>query len=110
MRLGSRRRNAIDRDSFVLGFLIALLFPVAMYGILLTVYDFLEARLLASDIGFSPDFRFRTLTLIAICSNLIPLHLYQRWGRDATMRGMVIPTILFVGYWFWEYGRHILGM
>lgn len=110
MRLGNARRNVLDRDSFLLGFAVALLFPVMMYGILLAVYDALEALLIASDAGFKPDFRARTLMLIAICCNLIPLHLYQRWGRDNTMRGMILPTLAFVIYWFWMYGRYLTGL
>lgn len=110
MQLGNTKRNALDRDSFVLGLLIGLVFPVMIYGILLTIFDALETRLLVSDVGFSPDFRFRTLALVAICSNLIPFHLYRRWGRDNTMRGMVLPTIGFVIYWFVMYGRHLVGL
>lgn len=110
MRPGNARRNFLDRDAFLLGFAIALVFPVMMYGILLTIYDAMEALLIASDVGFKPDFRTRTLMLIAICCNLFPLHLYQRWGRDNTMRGMVLPTLLFVAYWFWMYGRHLVGL
>jgi len=109
MRLGNAPRNIIDRDSFPLGFLLALLFPVVMYGVLLALYDALEGWFLASDLGFAEDFRTRTLMLVAICCNLILFHLYQRWGRDNTMRGMVLPTILFVAYWFVKYGRHMVG-
>jgi len=110
MQLGNTRRNTLDLDSFLLGIVVGLVFPVMVYGILLTLYDFLEVRLLASDVGFSPDFRFRTLALIAICANLIPFNLYRRWGRDNTMRGMVLPTVGFVIYWFVVYGRHIVGL
>jgi hypothetical protein len=110
MQLHNTKRHFFDVDSFIAGLLIGSVFPVMVYGILLSLYDFLEQRLLASDIGFAPDFRFRTLALIAICANLIPFHLYKRWGRDNTMRGMVLPTIGFVFYWFWKYGRHIVGL
>lgn len=110
MRPGNARRNAIDRDSFLLGLGLALAFPVMMYGILLALYDALEANLLASHIGFAEDFRDRTLSLVAICFNLLLFHLYQRWGRDNTLRGMVLPTLVYVVYWFWQYGRHLVGM
>jgi hypothetical protein len=110
MRLGNSRRNVLDRDSFALGFALALIFPVVMYGVLLALYDTLEGLLLASDLGFAEDFRTRTLILIAICCNLILFHLYQKWGRDTTTRGMVLPTLMFVVYWFVKYGRHIVGL
>jgi hypothetical protein len=110
MQIGNTQRNFLDRDSFLLGLLLGSAFPVMMYGILLTLFDALEVRLLASDIGMSPDFRFRTLMLVAICSNVIIFNLYRRWGRDNTMRGMVLPTMGFVAYWFWIYGRHLVGL
>jgi hypothetical protein len=110
MQLRNTQRNALDRDSFMFGFILALIFPVVMYGVLLAIYDGLEDVLLASDLGFAEDFRTRTLMLIAICCNLILFHLYQKWGRDTTMRGMVFPTLLFVVYWFVMYGRHLVGL
>ena len=110
MQPGNTQRNFLDRDSFPVGIFIGLVFPIMIYGILLTIYDALEIRLLASDVGFAPDFRFRTLALIAICANLIPFNIYRRWGRDNTMRGMVLPTVGFVIYWFWQYGRHLVGL
>jgi hypothetical protein len=110
MQIGSTQRNTLDRDSFLLGLVVGTAFPVMVYGILLTLYDWLEIRLLASDVGMSPDFRFRTLMLVAICANLLPFNIYRRWSRDNTMRGMVLPTMGFVVYWFWVYGRHMVGL
>jgi hypothetical protein len=110
MRLNDTRRHFLDRDAFLLGIVLGLALPVMVYGVLLTIYDALELRLLASDVGFSPDFRFRTLSLVAICSNLILFHLYRRWHRDNTMRGLVLPTMGYMIYWFWTYGRNLVGL
>ncbi len=110
MRPHKPQRHFLDRDSFLLGLVVALVTPVMAYGILLTIYDVLEEYFLASSIGFAPDFRTRTLALIAICINLIPFHLYRRWHADNTMRGMVLPTMAYIVTWFWIYGRHLLGL
>ena len=110
MQFGNTRRNMMDRDSFLLGLAVGIAFPVILYGILLSLYDTLEKMLLASDVGMSPDFRFRTLSLLAICGILIPFNIYRRWGRDNTMRGMILPTLGYVFYWFWTYGRHLVGL
>lgn len=99
-----------SRNSFILGLVIGICVPVAAYGILLTLYDFLDAQLLASDIGFAPEFRTRTLMLIAICTNLVPFHLYHRRRADDTMRGLIFPTIVYVGAWFYVFGRHLIGL
>lgn len=110
MQLNQTRRNFLDQDSFLLGFVVGALFPVMVYGILLTIFDVVENAMLDQNVGFAPSFRYRTLALIAICANLIPFHLYKRWSRDNTMRGMVLPTMGFVMYWFWTYGRHLVGL
>jgi hypothetical protein len=100
----------LSGNAFALGLVVGICVPIAAYGILLTIYDFLDAHLIASDIGFAPEFRTRTLMLIAICSNLIPFHVYQRRRADNTMRGMVLPTIVYVGVWFYLFGRHLVGI
>lgn len=111
MKMGPRqKRHFLDVDNFLAGVAIGILVPIMAYGVLLTLYDFLEQQLLATDIGFAPDFRTRTLMLIGICLNLIPFHLYQRSRADKTMRGMVLPTIIYVALWFWFFGRHIVGL
>jgi hypothetical protein len=81
-----------------------------MYGVLLSLFDAIEIYVLPADATLSRGFRFRTLPLLAICSNLIPFHLYRKWGRDNTMRGMILPTMGFVIYWFIRYGRHMVGL
>lgn len=106
----NRRRNFLDTDSFVIGLAIGAVGPVVAYGILLTLYDFLEAQLIVSDVGFAPGFRTRTLMLISICTTLIPFHIYYRWRADNTMRGMVLPTVIYVCAWFYIYGRHLIGL
>ena len=92
------------------GLFLGAIVPVVGYGILLTIYDFLEQQLLATDVGFAPDFRTRTLMLIGICLNLIPFHIYQRRRADNTMRGMVLPTVIYMGAWFWFFGRFLVGL
>lgn len=100
----------LRKDAFILGFIVALIVPVVAYGLLLTIYDFLDAQHIISDAGMAGDFRTRTLGLFAICCNLIPLTIYRRMHNDNTMRGMVFPTMLYVGAWFYFYGRHLVNL
>ena len=104
------RNSIFDKDNFWLGVIIGLCLPVAAYGILLTLVDFVDAQFLPPDMNISRGFRERTLSVIAICGNLIPFHIYNRRYAGNTMRGMVFPTMAFVGLWFWFYGRHMVGL
>ncbi len=97
-------------NKFWLGLVIGICVPVASYGILLTLFDLVDQNLLPADVSLSRGFRERTLSVIAICCNLIPFHLYKRNYCDNTMRGLVIPTLACVGWWVWHYGRHLLAL
>lgn len=100
----------LKRDNFILGLLIGLAVPIMAYGILLTLYDFLDTLNIISDLGYSLNFRTRTLALFAICANLLPFHYYKKQHLDNTMRGLVFPTMLFIVLWFVFYGRYMLNL
>jgi hypothetical protein len=99
----------LRKNSFILGFILGVCIPIAAYGILLTIYDFLDRSGIISDLGFSPDFRSRTLALFGLCTILIPFQIYRKLRFDDTMRGMVFPTMAYVGIWIYFFGRHLLN-
>ncbi|RLD17986.1 MAG: hypothetical protein DRI69_11150 [Bacteroidetes bacterium] len=109
MRFRRDQKGILYKNNLWLGIAIGLCLPVIAYGILLTVVDFADDYLLPPDIFISAGFKDRTLSVFAICANLIPFHLYKKRYADDTMRGMVFPTVFFVGLWFWVYGRELVG-
>lgn len=93
-----------ERDSFPIGLLLGALFPVIGYLCL----DFIVGMLvdqgtIAGLSGSAYDKRMRTVLLIAICFNLIPFTFAQKNRYDNTMRGIVFPTLIYVGYWVYRY-------
>lgn len=88
-----------------IGLLIGLLLPFVGYALLLTVYDQLDAMGWTSSIGFSANFRVRTLGVIAICLNLIPLNIFQRRRFGETMRGIALMTVLYAIGWVLYFGN-----
>lgn len=88
-----------------IGLLIGLLLPFVSYALLLTVYDQLDAMGWTSSIGFSANFRVRTLGVIAICLNLIPLNIFQRRRFGETMRGIALMTVLYAIGWVLYFGN-----
>ena len=89
------------------GALTGLLIPFVGYALLLTIFDQLEASSLVSQDGFTSNFRQRTLTIIAICLNLIPLNIYNRRNMIKSIRGLVFPTTAYVVAWVIYFGRYI---
>ncbi len=93
-----------DKNSFVVGFALGCIVPVAGY----TLVDFLftsftQAGWIDAVSPSSEGRRFRTIALIAICSNLIPFNIAKNQRWDDTMRGIVFPTLIYVAAWIWKF-------
>ena len=96
-------------NDFKVGLITGLLIPMLSYGILTLFFTLLTNMELMDPSGFSESWRSRTLALLAICGNLIPFNLHKKARHEASMRGMIFPTILFVGIWVWWF-RGSLGL
>jgi len=98
----------MQKDKIVLGLILGFLLPVVGYALLLEIYDQLSRSGIISDEGFSRTFRERTIALLAICFNLIPLTYFNRRRMQNGMRGLVFPTVLFVIIWLFYFRESIL--
>jgi len=97
-----------DKNSFSLGLLIAIALPLLAIGIFYGIFEGLEALGWVSTEGFRPMFRERTLSILAIGMNALALQFYQKRKATETMRGIVIPTTVWVVVWIFVFGRYIL--
>ena len=100
--------SIFKRDDVWTGMLLGLIIPIVVYGILFLIYTFMDSVGLFSDVGFAENFRTRTLSLIAICSNLILMQSYRRSYRNETIRDILISSMVLVAVWFVRYGLKIL--
>ena len=100
--------SIFKRDDVWTGMLLGLIIPIIVYGILFLIYTFMDSIGLFSDIGFADNFRTRTLSLIAICSNLVLMQSYRRTYRNETIRGILVASMVLVIIWFVRYGLKIL--
>ncbi|MBK6352686.1 MAG: hypothetical protein KA251_09535 [Saprospiraceae bacterium] len=90
------------------GILAGLILPFVGYAILLMIYDFLDNQDIISSIGMSPNFRERTIGLIALILNAIPMQIFSRRYWQDAMRGVVFPTLAYVIIWMYLYGFELL--
>lgn len=88
-----------DRNNIWIGLGIGLLIPFIGYALLLVLYEQLETAGIGSSTGFSPDFRQRTLAVIAICLNIFPVNRFRRYRMTESMRGVVFATTAYVLLW-----------
>jgi hypothetical protein len=92
------------------GLLIGAIVPFAGYLLAYGVFDFLGRM---SDSGgfleYSSDFRPRTIALVGLMFNLIPFHYYIREGETRTVRGVVVPTLVYAFIWFFYFRDSIFS-
>lgn len=97
----------LNRNEIWVGLIFGLLLPVFGYIILYQVFSLLEIKGAASGAGFTPNFRERTLAIVAIALNLIPLNIFRMRRWDLSMRGVVIATAVFAFVWLFRFGLHL---
>ena len=93
-----------NRNEIWAGLLFGLLLPAIGYLILFNLFGLLEAKGAASGEGFAANFRERTLSIVALALNLIPLNIYRRRRWDLSMRGVVIATAVLAFVWLFRFG------
>lgn len=94
----------MEKDSLLTGFVLGALIPVLGYVVFENLFDFLSAKgVLADVVGESLMRRIRTVELIAICANIIPFEICRKKHYDQTLRGIVFPTLIYVGFWIYKY-------
>jgi hypothetical protein len=93
-----------QRDEIWVGLLYGLLLPTAGFFLLYNLFSLLEIKGAASGVGFSENFRERTLAIVAIAFNLFTLSRFRRRRWERAMRGVVIATTLLAVGWLLLYG------
>ena len=92
------------RNEIWIGLLYGLLLPFCSFVLLYEVFNLLENKGAASGAGLAVNFRERTLAIVAIALNLIPMNLFRKRRWDLSMRGVVIATALLAFVWVIRYG------
>lgn len=94
----------LNRNEIWVGLLVGILLPALSFVLLYQIFGLLEIKGAASGSGFSPNFRERTLAIVGIAANLIPLNIFRRRRWDLSMRGVVIATSILAFVWVIRYG------
>lgn len=98
----------MEKDSKLLGFVLGAIFPVLGYVLIDGLFEFLtDQGLMSNTSGSGVSRRMRTVALLAICSTLVPFQWAKRNRYDDTMRGIVFPTLIYVGYWVYFFYDHL---
>ncbi len=99
----------LRRDILWIGLALGVVLPVMAYFLLVNVFALLDGLGAADGTGLNLNFRERTLTLLAICVNLLPFRAYNNLRATQAMRGVLLATGFYTIAWIIEYGLDLLN-
>ncbi len=97
----------IRKNTFRTGLLWALVLPLLGFGLFFGLFNLLEQLGAVSEAGFRPLFRERTSALVGIALNAVLMNYYNRLRFTEAMRGVVVPTVLYVVVWVILFGKTV---
>lgn len=97
-----------NRDKLWIGLLIGLVVPFVGYAIILMILETLGANESLADKNLNFDFKERTLTLLALALNLIPMRIFMKRYMNKALRGLVLATLVYGLVWMVYFGSKLL--
>ena len=96
-------------DKVWIGLLAGALIPFVGYAILLMILEQLAANESLANQRLNFDFRTRTIGLLALAVNLIPMRCFRRRRANQAIRGLVLATMAYGLVWVYFFGQQLLG-
>lgn len=96
-----------DKDALWFGLIIGLIIPFVSYAIILMIYEQLDALEITGG-STGTMYRERTVGLLAIATNIIPINIFKRRYQINNMRGIILATFTYVVLWVYLYWNYIL--
>lgn len=91
-------------DHLLVGLLTSVVITFIAYALLIQGVEW-ASDLAQRNIVFQP----RTVALMAICLNVLPMNYFRRRYHHKSLRGLVIGTMAMAALWFVYYGRDLLN-
>ena len=93
-----------NRNSLIIGLALGAIVPVVGYIVVDFIFNSLVNMGLMEEVKIMAySSRERIITLLALCCNLIPFNISRKRRWDHTMRGIIFPTLIYVGFWLYRY-------
>lgn len=100
----------MEKDSFMLGLAVACIVPVLGYLAINGVFGMLASSgLIEGASGYGMTQRMRTIYLLSISTILIPFNIFNRKRWTNSMRGTIIPFLIYIAFWVYKYYGVLFG-
>ncbi|GAA5220976.1 hypothetical protein [Membranihabitans marinus] len=95
-------------DTFYFGILIGTITPIFIFALFYFLFDtFIHSEDLSNN-GFGFGFRIRTFSLVSLASNAILMQYCRKRYAINAMRGITIPTFVFIIIWLIYFSSEII--
>jgi len=92
----------IHQGNAFIGLGIGIFLPCLAYYILVFLFTLAANNGIIDEAPMDmASSRFRTITLIAICANILPLQLFSRRKENKSIKGLVTATLILAGVWMY---------
>ena len=89
-----------NNDNLLIGILIGATIPVLGYWCIENLFDILTKSGVMDEVSLSTiGKRQKTLTLLAICTNIIPAQLSSNWRYNKILQGVILATLAYAAFW-----------
>lgn len=93
-------RRQKKNDNFMIGFMIGATMPVIGYWGIQIIFDTLTSAGIMDQVSSSTfTKRMKTLSLLAICCNLLPAQVSTNKRYTNILRGVVTATFIYTACW-----------
>lgn len=100
----------MERNSVLTGIVAGCILPVLGFWVVELIFNTMTDLGVMEEVSLSTSGkRFRTLVLLAICFNLLPLHFFKSRRWENSMRGVIFPTLIYAAAWVWKFGGELFG-
>ncbi|RMG82796.1 MAG: hypothetical protein D6714_10795 [Bacteroidetes bacterium] len=97
-----------DKNDIKAGLALGIVVPLVGFAVLYGLFSALGSMGIMSEEGLSPNFRLRTTAILAIALNAWVLNKFQARRATNSMRGVMIPTFVYVAAWLIFFAKNIL--
>ncbi|NNE16302.1 MAG: hypothetical protein HKO66_13950 [Saprospiraceae bacterium] len=93
-----------ENNNILMGLLIGVTVPLLGYFCIETIFNLLTEQGIMDEVSMSSTGkRQRTMALVAICFNIIPLQVIRSRTFGSIIKGIVFATMLYAAFWVYYF-------
>jgi len=102
--------SLLEKNNLALGAAIGLVSPLLGFGFVFLLFGLMVHLGIMDEAGSNTSSqRFRTMALLAICTNIFWIRKMNQPFTLQTLRGIILVTMVLCAIWFFQYSDTLYG-